>query len=93
MKPYPEIDETYTALVPKLAATGIQYLHVVDHSAMGAPTVPESLKRSLRAAWPRTFILAGGFDRTGAAAEERHEEDSAQPGSQSRSRRDWLRSG
>ena len=66
MKPYPEIDETYTALVPMLAATGIQYVHVVDHSSMGAPTVPEALKRLLRAAWPRTFILAGGFDRASA---------------------------
>jgi N-ethylmaleimide reductase len=68
MKPYPEIDETYTALVPRLAATGIQYVHLVDHSAMGAPKVPEQLKRALRAAWPRTFILAGGFDRASAEA-------------------------
>ena len=68
MKPYPEIDETYTALVPRLAATGIQYVHLVDHSAMGAPEVPEQLKRALRAAWPRTFILAGGFDRASAEA-------------------------
>ena len=66
MKAYPEIDETYTALVPRLAATGIQYVHLVDHSAMGAPKVPEELKRTLRAAWPRTFILAGGFDRASA---------------------------
>jgi len=66
MKAYPEIDETYTALVPRLAATGIQYIHLVDHSAMGAPKVPEGLKRALRAAWPRTFILAGGFDRASA---------------------------
>jgi len=68
MKPYPEIDETYTTLVPRLAGTGIQYVHLVDHSAMGAPPVPEELKRALRAAWPRTFILAGGFDRAGAEA-------------------------
>jgi N-ethylmaleimide reductase len=68
MKPYPEIDETYTTLVPRLAATGIQYVHVVDHSAMGAPAVPETLKRALRQAWPRTFILAGGFDRGSAEA-------------------------
>ena len=68
MKAYPEIDETYTALVPRLAATGIQYVHLVDHSAMGAPKVPEELKRALRAAWPRTFILAGGFDRASAEA-------------------------
>jgi N-ethylmaleimide reductase len=66
MKPYPEIEETYTTLVPRLASTGIQYVHIVDHSAMGAPTVPEELKRALRRVWPRTFILAGGFDRATA---------------------------
>lgn len=66
MKPYPETDETYTGLVPRLAATGIQYVHVVDHSAMGAPEVPAALKRALRRAWPGTFILAGGFDRESA---------------------------
>ena len=63
MKPYPEIEATYTTLVPRLASTGIQYVHVVDHSAMGAPPVPDELKRALRRAWPRTFILSGGFDR------------------------------
>ena len=68
MKPYPEIDETYTTLVPRLASTGIQYVHIVDHSAMGAPEVPETLKRALRKAWPRTFMLAGGFDRASAEA-------------------------
>jgi N-ethylmaleimide reductase len=66
MKSYPEIDETCTALVPRLAATGIQCGHLVDHSAMGAPRVPEELKRSLRTAWRRTFTLAGGFDRATA---------------------------
>jgi N-ethylmaleimide reductase len=68
MKPYPEIEETYTTLVAKLASTGIQYIHLVDHSAMGAPEVPEALKRALRRSWPRTFILAGGFDRATAEA-------------------------
>jgi N-ethylmaleimide reductase len=66
MKPYPGIDETYAALVAGLAPLGIQYVHLVDHSAMGAPPVPEELKRGLRRAWPRTFILAGGFDRAAA---------------------------
>jgi N-ethylmaleimide reductase len=68
MKPYPGIEETYLALVPALAATGLLYIHVVDHSAMGAPTVPESLKLAMRKAWPRTFILSGGFDRAAAEA-------------------------
>jgi N-ethylmaleimide reductase len=68
MTAYPEIDETFKALVGQLAGTGILYVHLVDHSSMGAPEVPMALKRALRAAWPRAFILAGGFDRTGAEA-------------------------
>jgi N-ethylmaleimide reductase len=68
MVAYPEIDETYRKLLPALAATGIQYVHLVDHSAIGAPPVPEALKLALRKAWPRTFILAGGFDLASAEA-------------------------
>jgi N-ethylmaleimide reductase len=68
MTAYPEIDETYLKLVPALVATGIQYVHLTDHSAMGAPPVPAALKLALRKAWPRTFILAGGFDRASAEA-------------------------
>ncbi len=68
MVAYPEIDETFTTLVKALVATGIQYVHLVDHSAMGAPPVSAALKLALRQAWPRTFILAGGFDRAGAEA-------------------------
>jgi len=68
MVAYPEIDETYRKLVPALVATGLQYVHLVDHSAMGAPPVPAELKLALRNAWPRTFILSGGFDRAGAEA-------------------------
>ncbi len=68
MVAYPELDETYLKLVPALVATGIQYVHLVDHSAMGAPPVPAALKLALRKAWPRTFILSGGFDRASAEA-------------------------
>jgi N-ethylmaleimide reductase len=65
---YDGIDDAYVDLVRELADTGIQYVHVVDHSAMGAPPVPSSLKEAMRAAWPRTFILAGGFDKGSAQA-------------------------
>jgi len=68
MLPYPETDATHVALVKALAGTGLQYVHVVDHSAMGAPAVPAELKLAMRAAFPRTFILAGGFDPASAAA-------------------------
>jgi N-ethylmaleimide reductase len=68
MKAYPEIDETYQALVARLVPYGLQYIHIVDHSSLGAPPVPERLRKALRRAWPRTLILAGGFDRTLAEA-------------------------
>jgi N-ethylmaleimide reductase len=68
MKPYPEIDATYVELVTRLAPYGLLYIHLVDHSSMGAPQVPEKLKSALRRAWPRTVILAGGLNRELAEA-------------------------
>jgi N-ethylmaleimide reductase len=65
---YDGIDDHYVALVRELVDTGIAYVHVVDHSAMGAPAVPRSLQKSMRAAWPRSFLLAGGFDKATAQA-------------------------
>ena len=62
------VDAQYVSLVEALSALGIAYVHVLDHSAMGAPPVPASLKQSLRAAFKGTFILAGGFDRDSAEA-------------------------
>ena len=63
------IDEAYLALVQELGALGLVYIHVVDHSAMGAPPVPQSLKDALRKAFPGTFILSGGYDRDRAEAD------------------------
>ncbi len=68
MTPYPETDDTHRYLVAQLVGTGVQYVHLVDHSAMGAPAVPAQLKADLRKAWPRTFIVSGGFDREKAEA-------------------------
>jgi N-ethylmaleimide reductase len=43
------------------------YVHLLDHSAMGAPAVPAELKAKVRKAFGGLLILAGGFD--GASAE------------------------
>jgi N-ethylmaleimide reductase len=59
-------DAQYLALVRELSALGLMYLHVLDHSAMGAPAVPAALKAALRAAFDGPFILAGGFDAASA---------------------------
>jgi N-ethylmaleimide reductase len=69
MVPYADIDETYTYLSTQLSILGILYLHVVDHSAMGAPAVPATIKEAIRKAFTGTLILAGGYDATTAEAD------------------------
>lgn len=63
---FPELEAQYLALVQELSALGLVYLHVLDHSAMGAPPVPAEFKAKLRASFKGAFILAGGFDRDSA---------------------------
>jgi N-ethylmaleimide reductase len=60
------VDEQYLSLVKQLSALGLMYVHVLDHSAMGAPPVPAKLKTDLRAAFNGPFILAGGLDKASA---------------------------
>jgi N-ethylmaleimide reductase len=63
MKPYDDIQEMYSYLAQELGRLGILYLHVVDHSSMGAPVVPASIKEKIRKTFPRTLILAGGYNK------------------------------
>ncbi len=63
---FPEVRTQYLALTQALSALGLLYLHLVDHSAMGAPPVPADFKLELRAAFDGLFILSGGFDRASA---------------------------
>jgi N-ethylmaleimide reductase len=69
MPHYPEIDETYTYLAEELNKMGIAYIHLVDHSAMGAPEVPLEIKKVIRTRFKNMLILSGGYDL------ERAEED------------------
>jgi N-ethylmaleimide reductase len=62
MGAYPEVQETYLALLAGLAEAGLVYVHVADHSGMGAPEIPADFKLAMRKAWPRTFIIGGSLD-------------------------------
>jgi N-ethylmaleimide reductase len=64
-----DTDAVYLALARELSRIGLVYLHVVDHSAMGAPPVPESIKSGLRETFKGTYLLAGGYDRARAEAD------------------------
>ena len=63
---FADVQAQYLELVHALSALGLLYLHLLDHSAMGAPPVPAELKALLRTAFDGPFILAGGFDRASA---------------------------
>ncbi len=63
MPHYPEIDATYEYLATHLNQLGLAYIHLVDHSAMGAPEVPLAIKKMIREKFKNTIILAGGFDK------------------------------
>ncbi len=62
-------EEQYVQLAAGLRETGIAYIHIVDHSSMGAPNVPQSVKDAVRTAFGGTIILSGGYDAAHAEAD------------------------
>ncbi|MFV8355878.1 alkene reductase [Flavobacterium sp. XS1P32] len=68
MPHYPEIHETYDYLTKELNKLDIAYIHLVDHSATGAPAVPKEIKKLIRHNFKNTLILCGGYDKESAEA-------------------------
>jgi N-ethylmaleimide reductase len=69
MPVYPEMESDYAYIAQALNATGMMYIHLVDHSPMGAPPVPASIKETFRKEFKRTLILSGGYDAARAEAD------------------------
>ena len=63
------MEDTFERLAVELDRIGLTYVHLVDHSSMGAPEVKPSIKRKVRAAFRGTLILSGGYDRARAEAD------------------------
>jgi N-ethylmaleimide reductase len=63
MPHYPEIEATYDYLSKQLNNLDIAYIHIVDHSAMGAPVVPIEIKKLIRKNFKNKIILCGGYDK------------------------------
>jgi len=66
---FADVEPQFLALVQQLSALRLVFLHVLDHSAMGAPAVPLAFRTQLRRAFDGLFIAAGGFDRASAEKE------------------------
>jgi N-ethylmaleimide reductase len=62
------LDEQFVSLARDLGAMKLAYLHLVDHSSMGAPVVPVALVGEMRRAFGGIYIASGGFDKARAVA-------------------------
>ena len=69
IEPFEGIEDQFSALAKGLGELGLVYLHLVDHSAMGAPAVPMAFKQRLRRAFGGTLVLSGGYDGEKAEAD------------------------
>ena len=66
---YDAMEADYTYLAQQLNALGLVYIHLVDHSSMGAPIVPASMKTTFRSVFKGTLILSGGYDAARAESD------------------------
>ena len=64
-----ETDALYQALIVELSKLGLAYIHIVDHSSMGAPAVSATLKAKLRETFKGAYIMSGGYDAARAQAD------------------------
>lgn len=67
--PFPGTEEEYSYLATELNKIGIVYIHLVDHSSMGAPKVEPSTVKKIRENFKNSIILSGGYDRKRAEAD------------------------
>jgi N-ethylmaleimide reductase len=66
--PDPQTDDVYRALSTALGSRKVVYVHLVDHSSMGAPKPKPELFADIRRLFGGALVRAGGFNR--ARAEE-----------------------
>jgi len=69
MPPYPEMEGDYAYLAKELSKLGLLYVHLVDHSSLGAPKVPDLIKQTFRKEFEGALILSGGYNPARAEAD------------------------
>lgn len=62
-------EDLYELLAGELQKLGILYIHLVDHSSMGAPEVPDSIREIIRKQFKGALILSGGYNMRRADAD------------------------
>jgi len=56
------IDDTFEYLAREMGKLNLLYIHIVDHSSMGAPEVPLLVKTKMKSAFNGVVIASGGRD-------------------------------
>jgi N-ethylmaleimide reductase len=69
MPAYDAMEADYAYLARELNDRGLVYVHLVDHSPMGAPPVPASVKAMFRSTFKGALILSGGYDAARAESD------------------------
>lgn len=62
MEIFEGLEDTFSYIAQELGKLNLVYIHLVDHSSMGAPTVEKSIKTKIKAAFGGPIILSGGYD-------------------------------
>lgn len=63
MAPDDEHDELFERLAEELGKLNLAYIHIVDHSSMGAPAVKDEIKQTIRKSFGGTIVLSGGYGK------------------------------
>jgi N-ethylmaleimide reductase len=66
MPAYADTAADYAYLASQLSARSAAYIHLVDHTTMGAPPVPAAIKTTVRQMFKGPLILSGGYDNVRA---------------------------
>ncbi len=69
MPHYDGMAEEYVELATELGKIGLAYLHIVDHSAVGAPEVPEAVKQAMSDGFGGPIIRCGAYTAERAIAD------------------------
>ncbi len=63
MSIFDEMEEQFEYLAQELGNLNLSYVHIVDHSSMGAPEVTESVMSKIENAFGGTIIYSGGLSK------------------------------
>jgi N-ethylmaleimide reductase len=68
MEIFDELEDSFRYIAHELGKINLAYVHLVDHSSMGAPEVTESVKIKIIDSFGGTIIASGGLDKEKAEA-------------------------